>query len=75
MNEKMNQTEVRAYLGLPQHTFEKYAERLGLSGKRVGRKVLYDRHEVEKMKSFLDDTVRIAILTIEKKTGKKVKLV
>ena len=75
MNDKMTQTEVRAFLGLSQHTFERYAERFPLPSERSGRKRLYRREDVENMKALLDDTVRIAILTIEQKTGKKVQLV
>lgn len=75
MNEKMTQTEVRAFLGLSQHTFERFAERFDLPNERSGKKRLYNREDVERMKALLDDTVRIAILTIEKKTGKKVKLI
>lgn len=73
--EVMTQTQVRAFLGLSQHTFDRYAERFGLPCKRSGRTVLYNREDVEQLKVLLDDTVRVAILTIEAKTGKKVKLV
>ena len=67
--------EVLAFLSMNAHTFDKYAERFGLKGEKVGRNVYYNREDVLAFDNTLADGVESAIKYIERKTGKKVQLV
>ncbi|MGM9687159.1 MAG: hypothetical protein ACI3YI_13200 [Bacteroidaceae bacterium] len=74
-NELMTKTEVLIYLEMDAITFNRYAERLGIKGQRKGKYVFFKRPEIEKMKDFLDGYTKLLIKQIEKRSGKKVKLV
>lgn len=74
MNNKMTQKEALAYLGMTQPTFLKYAERFGAKGQREGRKTLYDRALIEKIKIAFQNQADILIRKLEMVTGGKVKV-
>ena len=53
----MTTGEALAFLGIHQHTFEKYTRLLGITGEHVGRCTFYRNEDIERMKNAVKKKV------------------
>lgn len=67
--------EALSFLGMNQHTFDKYVQNFGFKSEHIGRCTYFLKEDIERLDNALGNRVPQLIKMLEQLTGCKVNLV
>jgi hypothetical protein len=68
----MTTGEALSFLGMHQHTFDRYVKKFGIKKEHEGRNTFYRKEDVDYLNNVLGNRVPTLIKMLEKITGGKV---